>query len=243
MQSGNILEIFSSYQGEGVRVGERQVFVRLSICHLRCVYCDTPESWTASKTWREEIGPMSQQFEERSNPATIEQVLTAVNRHAPGARSVSITGGEPLVQIDFLEALLPRLPLPVYFETSGTMSDRLARVAGHVDFFSLDFKPPSTPGVRLDWTDFEGCVRIAAGRPGQIKIVVMAESPTPDEVARAVEIVRRTDPALPFVFTPVTEVNERSRAPSAGRLAEIRERVRGLTLHVIPQIHSLVGWR
>jgi len=240
--SGNLLEIFSSYQGEGVWVGVRQVFVRLSICHLRCVYCDTPESWGASKTWREEVEPLSQRFEERMNPASAAEVLRAVERHAPGAQSVSITGGEPLVQVDFLEALLPRLPLPVYLETSGTQSDRLARVARHVETFSLDFKPPSTPGVRLDWGDFEACVRIAAGHPAQVKMVVMAETPTPAEVERAADLVRRVDPSIPIVFTPVTEVNAQSRAPSPERLGELRGCVQGLTLHVIPQLHPLVGW-
>jgi 7-carboxy-7-deazaguanine synthase len=239
---GNLLEIFSSYQGEGVQVGVRQVFVRLSICHLRCAYCDTPQSWTEAAAWREEIEPLSRRFETRPNPASVEQVARAVERHASGAQSVSVTGGEPLVQVKFLEALLPRLPLPVYLETSGTMGDRLARIAGRVDFFSLDFKPPSTPGVRLDWDDFEACVRIAAGRPAQVKVVVMADSPLPEEVERAASIMRRLDPSMPLVFTPVTEVNEASRAASAERMAELHARAAGLDVHVIPQLHPLVGW-
>ncbi|HLG42585.1 MAG TPA: hypothetical protein VI643_04400, partial [Planctomycetota bacterium] len=76
----------------------------------------------------------------------------------------------------------------------------------------------------------------------QVKIVVMADTPTPEEVERAADLVRRVDPAIPIVFTPVTEVNAQSRAPSAERLAELRDRVQGLTLHVIPQLHPLVGW-
>src|SRR3989339_2270889 len=46
--SGNlkapISEVFSSYQGEGIFVGQPQVFIRFCGCNLRCGYCDTPEN-------------------------------------------------------------------------------------------------------------------------------------------------------------------------------------------------------
>ena len=37
----NIIEIFSTIQGEGKYVGCRQVFLRLEGCNLHCSYCDT----------------------------------------------------------------------------------------------------------------------------------------------------------------------------------------------------------
>ena len=41
-----IAEIFSSIQGEGIWVGTPSIFVRVSGCNLRCVWCDTPyASW------------------------------------------------------------------------------------------------------------------------------------------------------------------------------------------------------
>ncbi|MBN1405468.1 MAG: 7-carboxy-7-deazaguanine synthase QueE, partial [Candidatus Omnitrophica bacterium] len=39
--TANVLEIFSSIQGEGIYVGERQIFIRFAGCNLNCVYCDT----------------------------------------------------------------------------------------------------------------------------------------------------------------------------------------------------------
>ncbi|HEX7459911.1 MAG TPA: hypothetical protein VF279_04720, partial [Acidimicrobiales bacterium] len=39
-----VSEIFSAIQGEAALVGERQVFVRLAGCNIRCTYCDQPEA-------------------------------------------------------------------------------------------------------------------------------------------------------------------------------------------------------
>jgi organic radical activating enzyme len=237
----NVIEIFSSFQGEGLWAGARQVFVRLGICHLRCVYCDTPESWTAARDYRVEREPMSKSFETRPNPATTEEVLRHVERLAsPSDHSVSITGGEPLLQVERLEELLPALKRPVYLETSGTLSDRLARIAAHVRYFSLDFKPPSTPGVEMDWEDFERCVRIASGSEAQVKVVVLRESPTIEEVERLCAMLHGT----PLVFTPVTPVNSSCEAPGGDRLRLLREVAEkmGVRPHVIPQIHPMVGW-
>jgi 7-carboxy-7-deazaguanine synthase len=79
-----ITEIFKSIQGEGTRAGLPCVFVRLTGCNLRCMWCDTAYAFYGG------------------TKNTVEEVVEKVRELAgEGARRVSlveITGGEPLLQ-------------------------------------------------------------------------------------------------------------------------------------------------
>ena len=99
-----ITEIFYSLQGETSTVGLPTVFVRLTGCPLRCVYCDTAYAFHGG--------------ERHSIDAVVEQVR---DLNAP---YVTVTGGEPLAQKECLE-LLTRLcddGYRVSLETSGAIS-------------------------------------------------------------------------------------------------------------------------
>ncbi|MFA5494271.1 MAG: 7-carboxy-7-deazaguanine synthase QueE [Porticoccaceae bacterium] len=98
-----ITEIFYSLQGETSTVGLPTVFVRLTGCPLRCVYCDTEYAFHGG--------------ERQSIDAIVEQV------RGLGAPFVTVTGGEPLAQRECL-ALLQRLcdeGFRVSLETSGAL--------------------------------------------------------------------------------------------------------------------------
>src|SRR6516165_9319017 len=75
-----IHEIYRSLQGESTFAGIPCVFVRLTACHLRCRYCDTPHAFLQGET------------------LTLEAVLERAL--ALGDELVEITGGEPLLQED-----------------------------------------------------------------------------------------------------------------------------------------------
>lgn len=98
-----ITEIFHSIQGEADAIGWRSVFVRLTGCPLRCVWCDTEYSFHGGN-WRE-----------------IDDIVAEVASH--GARHVCVTGGEPLAQKRCL-VLLRKLcdaGYEVSLETSGAL--------------------------------------------------------------------------------------------------------------------------
>ncbi len=98
-----ISEIFHSLQGESDSLGWPTVFVRLTGCPLRCVWCDTEYAFHGGG-W--------------------EDLDVILNRVAAfGARHVCVTGGEPLAQKRCLE-LLSRLcdvGYEVSLETSGAL--------------------------------------------------------------------------------------------------------------------------
>lgn len=112
-----VTEIFFSLQGETSRAGLPTVFVRLTGCPLRCVYCDTSYAFTGGE-WM-----------------TLEAIMARVAVYP--ARHVTVTGGEPLAQ-GACNDLLQRLcdaGLDVSLETSGALDIRGvdARVARIVD--------------------------------------------------------------------------------------------------------------
>lgn len=112
-----ISEIFHSLQGESTRVGLPTVFVRLTGCPLRCVWCDTEYAFSGGKL------------------RDLADILAEVAGY--GARHVCVTGGEPLAQKPCL-ALLTALcdaGYSVSLETSGALdvSEVDARVSKIMD--------------------------------------------------------------------------------------------------------------
>ncbi|MBM3204269.1 radical SAM protein, partial [Candidatus Woesearchaeota archaeon] len=98
-----ITEIFYSLQGETRTTGCPTVFIRLTGCPLRCVYCDTAYAFTGGHKW------------------DLAAILAEVARYAP--RYVTVTGGEPLAQpecLPLLDALVER-NYAVSLETSGAL--------------------------------------------------------------------------------------------------------------------------
>lgn len=245
-----LVEIFASYQGEGPYAGVPQLFVRFDLCNIRCAYCDTPEGLVPQAAYRVETAPFSRAFDDHPNPCPIEACAEHVARLASdGLRfhSVTFTGGEPLLNADFLAALLPRVRRAVprtYLDTNGTLPAALEKVIEGIDIVALDIKLPSCPGVRMSWEAAEACLRLAARREVFVKVVLTRES-TEEEVERAAGLVAAARPGIPMILQPVTRVPGGPEPPDEARVRALLTRAadRLPDVRVLPQLHPLIGWK
>jgi len=128
-----IHEIFHSLQGESSRIGLPTVFVRLTGCPMRCVYCDTAYAFSGGSN------------------VEIADILTKVAGF--GTQYVTVTGGEPLAQKD-CHVLLKDLcdaGYSVSLETGGAID--IGPVDKRVSVI-LDVKTPGSGEVENNlWTN------------------------------------------------------------------------------------------
>jgi len=118
-----IHEIFYSLQGESTRVGLPTVFVRLTGCPMRCVYCDTAYAFSGG-----------------SNMETAD-ILAKIAEY--GTKYVTVTGGEPLAQKECMVLLkaLCDAGYNVSLETGGAVD--IGPVDSRVSVI-LDIKTPDS---------------------------------------------------------------------------------------------------
>ena len=102
MSSANVIEIFSSVQGEGKYLGCRQIFVRLADCNLNCSYCDT--DFSRAEFCKIETAAGSMIFRDEKNPLDAAQVIEVIKKFSGDVptQAVSFTGGEPLLHWQFV---------------------------------------------------------------------------------------------------------------------------------------------
>jgi 7-carboxy-7-deazaguanine synthase len=240
--SARVVEIFRSFQGEGLRAGALQTFVRFAGCDRRCRYCDTPDSRASEiRKTRVDMGGGKRWI--RDNPWTPEILAEAVA--GMGGFPLCLTGGEPLLQADFLAEFLPLLPpgTQVHLETHGQRPKDFPKIAGFVASVAACAKLPSATGEPWDGEAFSEFLSAAKERGLFVKTVVTADTRL-EEVEDAFRRVAAAGRSIPFVLQPVSPRGG-AEAPDVGTLETLaREGLRVLDdVRVIPQIHALMGWK
>lgn len=177
-----ITEIFKSIQGEGFYQGILQVFIRFFGCHISCSYCDTPA--------------LNYQL------LSVEEVLSRIELYND-YHSLSLTGGEPLLQVDFLKELCPLLKKRkkiIYLETNGILYNNLTRIINYIDIIAMDIKLPSDCQRRNYFYEHKKFLTFSQGKDVFVKIVVSLNSNFL-EFQEAVAILRDSG-KIPLILQP-----------------------------------------
>ena len=143
-----LTEIFYSLQGEAITSGLPTIFVRLTGCPLRCVYCDTEYAFTGGER------------------QSLEAIIETIKSYP--CKRICLTGGEPLAQPNAIE-LMKRLLSDDYeisLETAGALTvENVPPAVSKV----MDLKTPSSGEVDKNlWSNLDYLTQ-----HDQLKFVIM----------------------------------------------------------------------
>lgn len=233
---GYISEIFKSIQGEGYFAGEVHLFIRLSGCPLRCIYCDTPQALDFVEEFSVEGERKKGVFK---NPLTSMELIEIIRDFFPDRNyeKIFITGGEPLYQIDFLRELLQKLNSPyTVLETAGIDSESLSKVLPFVKCVSLDVKMPESSGIKNGIEMFEKSLRCCMNAFTYIKAVI-GDKEDPLVLENTGKIARKIcGEFTPFFIQPLGRVEPEKLYIYYNSLRKYLKRVK-----ILPQIHKVLG--
>ena len=198
-----IIEAFRSIQGEGKYIGVPTYFIRSSGCNLRCSWCDTSYAFDGGKDM------------------SLEEIvaLTESDYH------ISITGGEPMIQPEFLELVDMLLDDGKFItvETNGSID--VSSIAGRENvMISMDVKCPSskmTDKMILD------NIRLLEEKD-QVKFVIADEK----DLDFAIKTIDQYEPKAEVIFGAVGGLNLKYLAEEVVR--------RKLNVRVLPQLHKII---
>ncbi len=182
-----IKEIFESIQGEGILVGLKQIFVRFAGCNLNCAYCDTNTDDNVMELIEEELFDKVKKMD---------------------STSISLTGGEPLLHVDFIKSFLTKykkyLNKEIYLETNGTLCENLAEIIDLVDVVAMDVKIESATGEVNNFDLNKQFLEIAKDKVF-IK-VVFDKNITEDEIENILYLAKESD--APLILQPKTPIDD-----------------------------------
>ncbi|MBR6126623.1 7-carboxy-7-deazaguanine synthase QueE [bacterium] len=214
-----IKEIFTSIQGEGPYVGYKQLFIRFCGCNLNCKYCDTNFDINGAKEY------------------TKKELLDICNS-VSDCHSVALTGGEPLLNTDFLKDFLPDCPLDIYLETNGTLFEELNEIIDFVDYISMDIKLPSCSEQSPQWEAHDKFLKNSKEKNIFVK-VVFDNNINDYEIVKTTRLVSKYGCEL--ILQP--KMDGKSSAVSAEFMTNVLDKFlkHYKNTRLIPQVHKFLN--
>lgn len=234
-----VSEIFTSIEGEGIFVGKKTLFIRLSGCHLKCRWCDTKYALPLDSGTDYQIDEIKDLIIKELRPFTYK---------------VNFTGGEPLLQteavIELADFIKKQTNLKTYMESSCFDSELFSKVLPYIDICKIEFKTDDSNVVENE--DYDNlilneikCLELAveSNKATYIKIVVTNSTNLESFKNLVYNISNRIKPSdiLGFIIQPSFGIDQ----PTVNKLLDTYDIVEPMfpEVRIIPQLHKEIGAR
>lgn len=220
----HIKEFFTSIQGEGRYIGYKQLFIRFCRCNLACSYCDTDF--------------FSNLHTKKYTPEELKNAIEQKN--LKNIHSISLTGGEPLLDTDFLLDFLPLLKHKIYLETNGTLYKELQKLIELIDIISMDIKLPSSTQNKDLFKEHREFLNLCLIHKKDVFTKVVFNSDiTQNEIKNCIALVK--DSKTELILQPMMKNNSLAITSTAlekifYNFADKYENVR-----LLPQMHKFIN--
>ena len=215
-----IKEIFTSIQGEGPYIGCKQLFIRFTTCNLNCKYCDTD-------------------FIHDLKEYTIDALLDEINKET-NIHSISLTGGEPLLDSSFLINFLPLTNKKIYLETNGTLDKNLKKIIDYVDIISMDIKLDSSANNGDLFKEHELFLNVAIEHNKEIFMkIVFDEHIRNEEIEKCINLAKQHN--ILIVLQPKMECNSLNLSEKIITIVFNKFTEKYDNVRLIPQVHKFIN--
>ena len=234
-----VSEIFTSIEGEGIFVGKKTLFIRLSGCHLKCRWCDTKYALPLDSGTDYQIDEIKDLIIKELRPFTYK---------------VNFTGGEPLLQTEAVTELADFIKkqtnLKTYIESSCFDSELFNKVLPFIDICKIEFKTVDSKVVESEEYDNLllneiKCLELAveSNKTTYIKIVVTNSTDLESFKNLVYNISKKIKPSniVGFIIQPSHGVDQ----PTVSKLLDTYDIVQPIfpEVRIIPQLHKEIGAR
>lgn len=234
-----VSEIFTSIEGEGIFVGKKTLFIRLSGCHLKCRWCDTKYALPLDSGTDYQIDEIKDLIIKELQPFTYK---------------VNFTGGEPLLQteavIELADFIKKHTNLKTYMESSCFDSELFSKVLPYIDICKVEFKTDDSKVVEDEEYDNLisneiKCLELAveSNNGTYIKIVVTNSTNLESFKNLVYNISKKIKPSdiLGFIIQPSFGIDQ----PTVNKLLDTYDIVQPMfpEVRIISQLHKEIGAR
>ena len=215
-----IKEYFVSLQGEGPYVGCNQLFIRFSNCNLKCDYCDTD-------------------FKSNLKEFTVDELTNLIN-NTNNIHSVSLTGGEPLLDVNFLNEVLAKTNKKIYLETNGTLFENLEKIINLIDIISMDIKLNSTTKMGDLFDKHEKFIEVANKANKELFIkIVFDENITEYEIEKSISLAKKYNTLI--VLQPKMDGMKLNLSSNFIQKTYNNFNEKYSNVRLIPQVHKFIN--